>query len=178
MVRKYLTNKEFVGRVNKLTNGEYTFINSYKGSSFKLKVKHNLCGTVFKCSPNRFVNQGQRCPNRVLDNLIVKCLYNQFEILSDYKGYDSKMLFKCIKHGKYFKTTPTSIVDRGRRYFCSDCTYKAQSENQLISTEEAKNKLKNKGIDYILCDKYLGVHNNNVFKCPTCGKNFIAEFNS
>lgn len=39
MVRKYLSNKEFVQRVNDLTNGEYTPIENYKGTKVSMYMK-------------------------------------------------------------------------------------------------------------------------------------------
>lgn len=177
MVRKFITNTEFIKRVNKISNGEYTFIDSYKGSSTKLKVVHNLCGTVFECSPNKF-KQGTRCPKRGLDKLIILCRYNNFEIVDNYKDYKTPITFKCLKHNKLFKTAPIHITSRKRKYFCEDCLYDAQSKNQLITTGEAKLKLQNKGIDYVLCDDYKGVHYYNLFRCPSCNNVFKAEFNS
>lgn len=177
MVRKYLSNKEFVRRVNDLTNGEYTPIENYKGTQVRLLFKHNYCNSVFKCTPNRFVNQGQRCPNKVLDKLITKCAYNQWKILDKYLGYDKRMKFLCLKHNKVFITTPTSIVNRGRINFCKDCLYNAQSNNQLISTKEAQQKLVCNGINYKMLGKYVGAHDYYKFKCNSCGKVFKGEYN-
>lgn len=92
MVRKYLSNKEFVRRVNDLTNGEYTPIENYKGTQVRLLFKHNYCNSVFKCTPNRFVNQGQRCPKQ---NVLIEYQGLQHYEPKEYFGGDDRFKIQC-----------------------------------------------------------------------------------
>lgn len=89
------TQKEWNNQVEELGRGNYEFLESYKGDSIKIKVKHKECGREFYTKPNSFI-LGRRCPycilskgetlveNYLLDNSL---LYERQKKFSDLKDY-------------------------------------------------------------------------------------------
>lgn len=56
-----LSNNEFTERIKKLVGDEYVFIDKYDGAEMKLKVLHNVCGSVHMVTPHAFT-KGASCP--------------------------------------------------------------------------------------------------------------------
>lgn len=57
------TNSQFKKEVFDLVGDEYDFIESYINADVKLLVKHNKCNNFYKVCPDKFLNEGTRCPN-------------------------------------------------------------------------------------------------------------------
>ncbi|ABR48578.1 conserved hypothetical protein [Alkaliphilus metalliredigens QYMF] len=57
------TTDEFKKIIKELTNGEYDVVGEYTSSHTHIRLKHNLCGTEYKVTPNNFTSHGRRCPN-------------------------------------------------------------------------------------------------------------------
>ena len=59
---KYLNQTMFSKIISQKADGkEYIFLEKYKGTNTKIKVKHIICGHVYKVSPHKFMT-GRRCP--------------------------------------------------------------------------------------------------------------------
>lgn len=57
------THSQFKGECNSIyLQGEYTFIEKYKGIFVSINILHNICGTIFPRKPSDF-KQGIGCPN-------------------------------------------------------------------------------------------------------------------
>lgn len=54
------TTEDFRKEVKELTNGEYELIGEYINCREKVKLKHNLCGSIYEQSPSDFLS-GCRC---------------------------------------------------------------------------------------------------------------------
>lgn len=72
----------FLTQVNKLVGNDYTFLEEYVHAKHKLRVRHNLCGTVYQSSPDNFVNKGRRCPE-CFDNKNSKWSYEVEKFLKE-----------------------------------------------------------------------------------------------
>lgn len=59
--KRTMTHKEFTDRVYAIEGDEYEVISQYKKSDVKIKMKHNLCGTIYEVDPAMFLS-GNRCP--------------------------------------------------------------------------------------------------------------------
>ncbi len=100
---------------------EYTQIDPYVKSSEKIRVKHNVCGTVYSVTPNNF-KKGKRC--RVCHNKSLVKTQEQFDAdlflrwgkqivcVSPYMGVAKLLTLKCNKHNCLFSMYPTSILNR------------------------------------------------------------------
>jgi len=59
-IAKHKSNSEFCKEVHNLTGDEYTFLDTYINRSTPIRVRHNICGKVYKVSPGNFL-LGSRC---------------------------------------------------------------------------------------------------------------------
>lgn len=57
------TNSEFLKEFgNSYDLKEYTPLEKYKNNKTKIKIKHEVCGNIFKVTPDGILNKGTRCP--------------------------------------------------------------------------------------------------------------------
>lgn len=91
------SNKKFKKRVKELVGNEYVFLGSYVNSATKIRVKHNKCGYVYKARPNDFLRGYGRCPkcSSMVHNLILKYIYEDFNISEWYIPYDYEGIASC-----------------------------------------------------------------------------------
>lgn len=98
--KKY-TQKEFEEIFNKRKLNGYSLIGTYKGINADVKIKHDICGTVFVIQPARYFNQGKNCPTckpKSIGELKVKNILKNHNI-KYYEQYtypdcvDKKVLF-------------------------------------------------------------------------------------
>lgn len=54
--------EEYKKEVYDLVGNEYSVIEDYKGSLIPIKMKHNICGNIWKIRPNNFLSSYRRCP--------------------------------------------------------------------------------------------------------------------
>lgn len=126
------TNDEFCLSVKKLVGNEYLILDNYKGSRNKIRFKHQKCGSVFKMTPNAFLN-GERCPtcrNKIIaikqaipflkiKERINKVAQNEYKILSqNYISTHKKAIFLHKKCSHMFKMTPQNFLKGERCPFC------------------------------------------------------------
>ena len=93
------TNEQFKKEVLDLVGNDYTFLDDYVNNATKLRVKHNVCGNVYKVRPEDFFSHNTRCPycnspkgediiNKILKSLGINYKYQK--TFSDLK--DNKLL--------------------------------------------------------------------------------------
>jgi hypothetical protein len=89
--------EQLKNEINDITNGEYSLLSEYKTMNDKVIVKHNKCGNVYKVTPHKFLDYGNRCvkcgnskgeteTERVLKKLNInyEWQYSFNDLLSDY----------------------------------------------------------------------------------------------
>lgn len=117
----------FKNRVQQAVGKEYTFLDPYRGSLVKLRVRHNKCGHIYLTTPNNFINHGRRCPFCYLDDKkttkqvkeeIKNRFGNEFELESEYKNAKSKVQIKHNKCGHRFWVLFNSFIVRGTCPYC------------------------------------------------------------
>lgn len=94
---KSISNEEFLKKVKKLWDNEYTPLEEYKRNYIKIRVRHNVCGYEYKVVPASLLN-GNGCP---------KCC-----------NFDSKA---CKRIEKFLKEYN---FDYAREFKIKDCKYK------------------------------------------------------
>jgi len=60
-VKRYQNKDEFVMLIKSLYGEEYSVLGDYVNSETKIKMRHNICGTIFYSKPNHLAN-GHGCP--------------------------------------------------------------------------------------------------------------------
>ena len=161
-------NKDFLDRVYELVGNEYTFLEPYRGSSTKIKVRHNVCNHEFSIQPNKFLS-GQRCNNpkcrrkRVSESETLKneefirrvqnAVGDSYVFLEDYKKSRTKIAYYHVDCGEVHYICPNNF-NYGQR--CKDCAMVAmgirrreKSKRRFLAKIKGKYKLITPFIDVI-----------------------------
>lgn len=184
MPRK-LTQQEFIDKVRKERGTEYKVIGDYTGRGNPVEFKHTNCGNLWKVRPSDFFS-GQNCPicsankrrisNEDFTKIVDSLSSGNIISLEKYKGCNTRIKFKCLKHSTIFSMTPTSF--RRSNYRCPTCKYEHSSITQFTSVSEVKKKLAKKHPNIILLGEYKGTHVKAKFMCTLCNQCFYSEPNS
>lgn len=127
------TQKEFEREVYDLVGDEYTFIDNYKNTDTKIRVRHNDCGHVYSTKPDNFF-LGNRCPSCRYENLSIKTrktqekfeeevyelVGNEYVVIGRYTGNHKKVEFKHVECGNIYETTPDILLRGSRCPICSE----------------------------------------------------------
>lgn len=122
--RPRYTPAEYMDYVKEMTNDGYEVLDDFVNNRTPIRYKHKKCGTVFKTLPNTFSVGSVRCPvcaNKVRSKKqsltteeFKERVHNlphgdEFEVLSEYKGYHQRVTFKHKKCDTVWMTTPASF---------------------------------------------------------------------
>ena len=176
---KKKTTEEFKEEVKRLTNNEYKVMEEYKGTNIKIKMKHNLCNSVFDVKPNMFLNMGTRCPycygNRKktteeFKEEIFNLVGNEYELISKYDGNKKKV---TLKHncGYEYEVAPVRFISGDR---CPKCSGKKQKTTEVFKDEIFKLV----GNEYELLEDYKTVFTKVEFIHNKCNKKFLMRPNN
>lgn len=123
------TTDSFIEEVNNLWGEEYKVVGEYINSKTKIKIKHNKCNNIFEMAPTNILN-GQECPcckNRrqserqlisisTFRDKILNLVKNEYDVLStEYKGANTKILFKHNTCNHIFKMSPSKFINGKQR---------------------------------------------------------------
>ena len=122
---KKKTDSEFKTQVERISKGEYSFLDAYKDARTKITCRHNKCGNVWKISPDNFF-RGKRCPEcqarlnaskrrnslKRVKELIREKGEGDFIYLSGYVNSKSKVKLKHLKCGQTV-TKPFATIYSG-----------------------------------------------------------------
>lgn len=161
------TQEEWDKEVYNLELGAYEFIEPYINSSTKIRVKHNICGNIYKTKPNQFLS-GRRCPycanknrktptkrrtQKEWDRIVYEKVRDEYLFLDKYKN--AKTALRVIHHpcGNEYKVSPQEFL-RGSR--CPLCVHKRTSEEQKTSSGEWERRVEEIGKgNYEFTEKYI-----------------------
>lgn len=173
------TNEQFTKEVIKLVGNEYTFLEKYINNKTKIKVKHNKCGHEYYVQPGNFL-YGKRCPicsqyksTEEFKNEVDKLSNGEYELVSEYKGYDKSVYIKHKKCDHVYKTTPSYFISGSR---CLKCAHEYVGKCNASSAEEFNEKLKNiSNGKCIALEPYINNAKKIKFKNIECGHEFITR---
>lgn len=181
---KKKTNSEFIKEVNELGKGEYVPLEKYSRSCDRILMKHKVCGTIYKVTPNNFL-RGKRCPTcskwTTPEGFIEKFYkhnHNPYVTLeTPFYSYDIPIVVYCSKHNFRSTLMPTSIL-RGN-YLCKYCYGEHSHKVQTKSLWEINRDISRvHGNNISLIGDYYNTHTKTIFICNKCHVKFIAEPNS
>lgn len=122
-----ITKYNFKERVSEETEEDYIFLEEYRHSKSEIKCKHNICGTVFKISPDSFLRAGVRCPECRVGRRkkhsefvaeVAELTGDEYLVLGRYKNNDQRVEVKHTTCGHEYYVFPTNLL-RGSR--CAKC---------------------------------------------------------
>jgi len=184
---KRKTNEQFIKDVKKLWGDEYTPVEEYKGSSVKIKVRHNVCGNTWAVLPNNLMAK-KGCPNCKRMRLFItnddfrkrvaKITNNRIVPITKYVSGTSPVVFKCKKHSTEFSMLPSSFLHHCN-YWCPDCKYEHNHNVQAKTQENFEKDLFKKHHGTIVSvGKYVNTHTKIKLRCTKCNNTFMTEPNA
>lgn len=159
------TNEEFLEEVTKMYGDEYTFLEPYKTSKIKIRVRHNKCHHIYTVSPYHFLT-GEKCPlcsrkkggQKISMGLSgfkerLNFIYpKEYRVLGDYKNNRTKIKVKHIVCGTVFDVLPSNIL---AGHGCNVCAQKVRDNKRKLSNAEFVSRVKSLvGDEYVFLDPY------------------------
>ena len=191
-----ITTEQFKDMVSKLVGEEYLVLGDYTGIHNKIKMKHVLCGNIYKVSPSNFIHDNNRCPEcagflRKTNEQFIREVHDlvgdEYSVLTDYENNcHKKILMRHEPCGFEYEISPNKFTSGGRR--CPRCMQKeryalervkdiifdlSNGDYELISDEyiNRKSKLDIKHIECGLIYKAtFGEFSSNGNRCPRCSR--------
>lgn len=168
------TNKEFLKEVSNLTKNEYTFLEPYKGSPIKIKVRHNACGHEYMVSPNMFISHGNRCPycngnkakqknTSIFKKEVFAQVGNEYTVLGEYKTNSTNILIRHNVCGRKYMVRPNNFLHGSR---CVTCEWDSRRLTRLQVVNYIREAL---GDTYMLVGDYISMQHKIEIKHFTCG---------
>lgn len=110
---KWLAEKTF-----EVVGDEFTFIDEYKGSSKKHRIRHNPCGVVFEVSPSAFFNRPvhAKCPEEFRER-VRSLVGDEYIFQADYVGTHTPIPVLHTKCGRVYDIRP-SVFLGGQKCVC------------------------------------------------------------
>jgi len=118
----------FRDKMNELVGTEYSLHSAYTKAKEKVLIKHELCGYIWKVTPDNFLRRNSRCPrcagNARMDTEGFKeymnsILGDNYSVMSNYSNMHIKVTMKHTVCGTIWDVEPSSLVQGTRCPFCS-----------------------------------------------------------
>jgi len=159
MTNKYTT-KDFKEYIANSEGNDYQLLEDYINAKTPIRIRHNVCGTVYSVRPDDF-KRGKRCkPCSIIKRSksrgktteefkeqVYSLVSDEYEVLSEYKNWKTKVKIYHSKCGITYDVQPNSFL-QGRR--CPNCKYSI-GENLI------KDYLETHNIEYERQVKYKGL---------------------
>ena len=169
------SDEDFKHEVNILVGDEYTFLDSYVNNKTKLRVKHNVCGNVYKVRVLSFL-EGSRCPycaglvkktDKQFRQEVYTLVGDEYTFLDKYVNTKTKLRVRHNECGNIYEVTPSKFLF-GRR--CPYCAGLVKKTDTLFKKEV----LDMVGDEYTFLDKYVNAYTKIRVKHKECGNVFEA----
>lgn len=168
-------NRIFTKDINKLVGDEYTFLDRYVSSSYKLRVRHNSpqCNyNEYYVTPNDFKN-GRRClvcssnAKKTQDTFVSEVwnlVVNEYTVVGNYVGVHEPIKLIHNVCGREINMTPGNFL-RGSR--CVHC----KVDSTRLTEEEFCERVKEKtGDSYSIVGDYINNKTPVLIKHDLCGE--------
>lgn len=175
-----ITTESFKKDIYDQYGDEYTLLSEYEATCIKVKMKHNICGHVYKVTPNKF-RTGRKCPlcaNKIRADKRQKTKTTLQKELNEYYGKEeytilsneigkNKDIIKVRHNREYcgyneFETTPNYLTQGKGCHVCGG------AHNIISFKHDFYNKFGKDNFE-ILDTEYPGYHENLSIKCNKCG---------
>lgn len=166
------SDKDFKHEVNILVGDEYTFLDSYVNNKTKLRVKHNVCGNVYKVRALSFL-EGSRCPycaglvkktDKQFRQEVYDLVGDEYKFLDSYVNTKTKLRVCHNECGNVYEVTPSRFLSGERCPYCAGLVKKTDQQfKQEVYTLV--------GDEYTFLDSYVNAKTKLRVKHNKC--NFI-----
>lgn len=141
MPKKKRTHEEYSKEIKEKYGDEYTLLSKYNGCDNKIKVRHNLCNTVWEANPGDLTKK-KICPvcgkKKIINALrkdpeefkkeFDKLSNDEYELLTDYIKDDIKLKIKHKKCNKIFEMKASKFLYGQRCPYCRNNRKKTKEE--------------------------------------------------
>lgn len=159
---KKKTTEDFKNEIKDLVGDEYSVLGEYKISTTKIKMRHNICGTIFEPTPTRFLS-GTRCPKcrsshiPKTEEMFKEEMPKGYILLSPYVNAKTKVFVRHESCGYEWWTNPSTLR---KGHGCPKC-----ANNLKKSTNDFQLEIK----DYEILGEYGGNKEKIRVKHRACG---------
>lgn len=171
------THEQFVKEVYLLVEDEYSVLSAYENSIKKIKIKHNVCGVVYKVTPDNFLHN-HRCPTcsrlgkrlkeaSVFIEEVCNLAGKEYSVLEDYHGANKKIKMCHNLCGYIYLTSPHNFLTGAR---CPKCAGKGKDTDRF--KEEV---FKISGNEYSVVGEYSGAKNKIEMRHNVCGNFYFVQ---
>jgi hypothetical protein len=182
MGKRKKTQEEFVAEVFNLVGDEYTILSEYKRAKDFITISHNKCGEVYQVTPDKFINDGNRCrkcsylkrskkQTRTHEEYIqeiFKLVGNEYTVLGNYKNARKTINMKHNLCGFEWNPNAQNFLKDGTR--CPKCSGVAK-----INSKEFKNRiLEMVGNEYTVLGEYTNTQTKIEVKHNLCGNIYMV----
>lgn len=162
------THEEFLKDVVKIHKNKYTILEEYKDNKTKILVKCNICGYVWRITPNSLL-RNKSCPKcagkikKTHEQFVeeIKEKYNdKYIILGKYINDRTKILVKCNICGHEWEITPNNLL---RGHGCAKCANRNNGDKKRAKYNEVIEMLKKYNLK--ICEGEVYKNNQTPIKC-------------
>lgn len=138
------TYEQFLFEIFQLEGDNYSVLENYIGNHIKIKFKHNICGHIYKATPNNFLRSGTRCPKcnkgvKKTTEEFKKEVYNfvkdEYTVLGKYINNNTLIPMRHNLCGHIWNIRPKHFVNSNSR--CPQCN---ESKGEQVIRYLLKNK--------------------------------------
>lgn len=182
---KKMTNDEFLNKLVSIHNNDYTPLESYKGATTKIKVRHNDCGREYYTTPDNLYSSGcvecgyknMKKKQRKTHDEFVQEVYDlekdNYTVLTKYVNTSTKVKMKHNICGREYEVTPRDFLS-GRR--CPEHRWETSSKSITKTHDYFLTRLGDSlGDDYTLLSEYENSKTKMLIKHLKCGLEYEAS---
>lgn len=197
--RRTKTSEEFVEEVSRISKGDYTPLDKYTHGLQEIKMRHNVCGTVWAVRPITFTSQGQRCPRCTSEKIAKKfrkgtlkyrseveeLTGGEYEVLGKYGNNNKvKIKHKHVVCGHIYYARPHDFLAGNRCPLCFGTPLKSRESfigdvfkihgGEYTAEGEYINNMTKIEVIHNNCGLKYKVTPNSILSgsgCPNCNKN-------
>lgn len=150
------TTDEFKSEVYSIVGDEYIVLGEYVKNTKPIEIIHNVCGTIYKVTPNNFLSKNRRCPEcannkkRTKDQFILELKElgcDEYKLVGDFVNTTTKVLLKHKICGNIWNVSPNDFINSNSR--CPYCQNNRSKGEQLIQKFFEDN-----GINYVVQKRF------------------------
>lgn len=179
-------NTWLIAKTKETVGDEFTFLDDYKGSTVKHRIRHNICGHIIEKSPSQFFSRPlhAKCPE-IFRQRVRDLVGDEYVFLEDYTGIHDDIIAKHMRCGREYSIRPSEFLG-GQRCVCGvelknfydNYEESLGSDYELIGGAISVNKMSNNiKLKHSVCDTEFNIRAAELIKgyrpnrCPKCRPN-------
>jgi len=141
-----MTSTEFYNRVKSIHGEDYKVLDDYKNSNTNLKIKHELCGNIFKAAPCNFIKKHNPtgcplCYSSHGEKRVREILLELNIVFEEQKSFDNMIYNNKLKADFYLPELNIIIEYCGKQHYeVIEYFGGVEGFNKTLSRDKAKKK--------------------------------------